>query len=277
MDEDADPAFPGATLAYDLAGCLRFYSRLPVPPLPGEGDPHAVPDFRTLPRMLPLAGLVLGLPGALVMLAAWGLGLGPFLAATLALTAGVLVTGALHEDGLADVADGFGGGSTSVRRLEIMRDSRIGAYGGVALMLSLALRIGALATLLDRGGHLAVLALVLAAALSRTACPGAPRSAAGRPPRRGRRGRRPSEPQDPVHGRCARTWPDTARPHPRAPAPRRNPDAGSRRARRPPASRPSRAGRSPARPETWWAPPSRGRRSPRSSDWWRRCRPEAAP
>ena len=169
MDEDADPAFPGAALTYDLAGCLRFYSRLPVPPLPGEDDPHAVPDFRTLPRMLPLAGLVLGLPGALVMLAAWGLGLGPFLAATLALAAGVLVTGALHEDGLADVADGFGGGSTPARRLEIMRDSRIGAYGGVALMLSLALRIGALATLLDRGGHLAVLALVLAAALSRTA------------------------------------------------------------------------------------------------------------
>ncbi|MDB5647906.1 adenosylcobinamide-GDP ribazoletransferase [Methylobacterium sp.] len=169
MQEDADPAFPGAALAYDLAGCLRFYSRLPVPTLPGEGDPHAVPDFRTLPRMLPLAGAILALPGALVLLAAWGLGLGPFLAATLGVTAGVLVTGALHEDGLADVADGFGGGGNPARRLEIMRDSRIGAYGGVALMLSLALRIGALATLLDRGGSLAALALVLAAALSRSA------------------------------------------------------------------------------------------------------------
>ena len=169
MIEDADPAFPGAAIAYDLAGCLRFYSRLPVPPLPGEGDIHGVPDFRTLPRMLPLAGLVLGLPGALVLLAAWGLGLGPYLAATLGLTAGVLITGALHEDGLADVADGFGGGSTPARRLEIMRDSRIGAYGGVALMLSLALRIGALATLLDRGGAMAALALPLAAALSRSA------------------------------------------------------------------------------------------------------------
>jgi adenosylcobinamide-GDP ribazoletransferase len=169
MNEEAEPAFPGARLAYDLAGCLRFYSRLPVPPLPGEGDPHAVPDFRTLPRMLPLAGVLLGLPGAGVLLAAWGLGLGPFLAAGLAVTAGVLVTGALHEDGLADVADGFGGGTTPARRLEIMRDSRIGAYGGVALMLSLALRIGALATLLDRIELLAAPALLLAAALSRSA------------------------------------------------------------------------------------------------------------
>ena len=169
MNEEAEPAFPGARLAYDLAGCLRFYSRLPVPPLPGEGDPHAVPDFRTLPRMLPLAGVLLGLPGAGVLLAAWGLGLGRFLAAGLAVTAGVLVTGALHEDGLADVADGFGGGTTPARRLEIMRDSRIGAYGGVALMLSLALRIGALATLLDRIELLAAPALLLAAALSRSA------------------------------------------------------------------------------------------------------------
>lgn len=172
MGEDArdEPAFPGALLAYDGAACLRFYSRLPVPALPGEGDPHAAPDFTRVPRMLPLAGLVLALPGGLVLLAAWGLGLGPFLAATLAVATGVLITGALHEDGLADVTDGFGGGTTRERRLEIMRDSRIGAYGGVALVLALALRIGALATLLDRtGGSGAALALVLAAALSRTA------------------------------------------------------------------------------------------------------------
>lgn len=164
-----EPAFPGAGLAYDGAACLRFYSRLPVPALPGEGDPHAPPDFTRVPRMLPLAGLVLALPGALVLLAAWGLGLGPFLAATLAVATGVLITGALHEDGLADVADGFGGGTTRERRLEIMRDSRIGAYGGVALVLALALRIGALATLLDRVDAGAAVALVLAAALSRTA------------------------------------------------------------------------------------------------------------
>jgi adenosylcobinamide-GDP ribazoletransferase len=164
-----EPPFPGAGFVHDWAACLRFYSRLPVPRLPGEGDPHAAPDFTRVPRMLPLAGLVLAVPGALVLLAAWGLGLGPFLAATLAVATGVLITGALHEDGLADVADGFGGGTTRERCLEIMRDSRIGAYGGVALVLALALRIGALATLLDRIDARAALALVLAASLSRTA------------------------------------------------------------------------------------------------------------
>ncbi len=151
-------------------GCLRFYSRLPVPQLPGEPDPHRVPDFTALPRMLPLAGLILALPAALVLAAGWWIGLGPFLAATLAVAVMVLATGALHEDGLADVADGFGGGGATLeRRLEIMRDSRIGAYGGAALVLALALRIGALATLLDRTGYAAATALILVAALSRLA------------------------------------------------------------------------------------------------------------
>jgi adenosylcobinamide-GDP ribazoletransferase len=161
--------WPGRGALYDLALCLRFYSRLPVPQLPGEPDPHRSPDFTRLPRMLPLAGLILALPAALVLAAAWRIGLGPFLAATLAIAALVVATGALHEDGLADVADGFGGGTTRERRLEIMRDSRIGAYGGAALVLALALRIGSLATLLDRTGAAAATALVLAAALSRVA------------------------------------------------------------------------------------------------------------
>ena len=160
--------WPGRGLLFDLATCLRFYSRLPVPRLPGEPDPHAVPDFRRAPRMLPVAGLILALPAGLTLLAAAKIGLGPFLAATLALAVAVLVTGALHEDGLADVADGLGG-ATRVRRLEIMRDSRIGTYGATALVLTLAMRIGALATLLDRTGAAAAVALVLAAALSRVA------------------------------------------------------------------------------------------------------------
>ena len=154
---------------YDLALCLRFYGRLPVPRLPGEPDPHRSPDFATLPRMLPLAGVILALPAALVLAAGWRVGLGPFLSATLAVAALVCATGALHEDGLADVADGFGGGTTRERRLEIMRDSRIGAYGGTALVLALALRIGALATLLDRLGLPAATALALAGSLSRVA------------------------------------------------------------------------------------------------------------
>ncbi|AWN36385.1 adenosylcobinamide-GDP ribazoletransferase [Methylobacterium radiodurans] len=159
--------WPGRFLLHDLAACLRFYSRLPVPHL-GPGDPYAAPDFTTVPRMLPVAGLILALPAAGALLAAWALGLGPFLAAVLALAVSVVVTGALHEDGLADVADGFGG-ATRERRLEIMRDSRIGAYGATTLVLALLLRIGALATLLDRVAAVAAVALLLAAALSRVA------------------------------------------------------------------------------------------------------------
>ncbi|WP_284246418.1 adenosylcobinamide-GDP ribazoletransferase, partial [Methylobacterium haplocladii] len=121
------PFFPGAGVLYDIAVCLRFFSRVSVPALPDEPAPHAAPDFTTVPRVLPLAGLLLALPAALVLVAGWELRLGPFVASALALAVLAMITGAMHEDGLADVADGFGGGSTWMRRLEIMRDSRIGA------------------------------------------------------------------------------------------------------------------------------------------------------
>src|SRR4051812_16406568 len=112
----------------DIAHCLRFYSRLPVPALPWEQNAHALPDFRRLVRVLPVAGLILGILPALALACACGLSLGPWLAAALAVTTATVTTGAFHEDGLADTADSFGG-STRERRLEIMRDSRIGSFG----------------------------------------------------------------------------------------------------------------------------------------------------
>jgi len=157
------------TAAIDLAHCVRFYSRLPVPALPWEQDAHAPPSFPRLLRMIPVAGLVLGLPPAAVLGLALGLNLGPWLAATLSVAAVVLTTGALHEDGLADTADSIGG-TTREKRLEIMRDSRIGAIGASALFLSLALRIGALAALAYRiDGGAVVAAILITASLSRTA------------------------------------------------------------------------------------------------------------
>lgn len=96
---------------------------------------------------LPVAGLLVGLAGALVYKVASRFGLTPSLAALLALAATALVTGALHEDGLADTADGLGGGRTRERKLEIMRDSRIGTYGVCALILSFGLRWSALAAI----------------------------------------------------------------------------------------------------------------------------------
>ncbi len=115
----------------------------------------------------PVAGAAVGFIGALILaLTAW-LGLPPLLCASLSTAALVAVTGALHEDGLADVADGFGGGATRERKLEIMRDSRIGAYGAVALALALILRVGALAASLEGPFGRAALSLILVAAMSR--------------------------------------------------------------------------------------------------------------
>jgi adenosylcobinamide-GDP ribazoletransferase len=85
------------------------------------------------------------------------------LAASWAFVAILMTTGAFHEDGLADTADGFGGGRTLERKLEIMRDSRIGTYGAVALGLALLIRISAVAAL---GRPLPVLVALIAAAVA---------------------------------------------------------------------------------------------------------------
>ncbi|WP_332683422.1 adenosylcobinamide-GDP ribazoletransferase [Bosea sp. (in: a-proteobacteria)] len=157
----APPVWPGWLAA--TAACIRFYSRLPVPELPGE-TAHMAPDFRLLPRALPFAALLIALPGALVLLGAGLAGLSAPLAAALAVTVLVVTTGAFHEDGLADSADGLFGGWTPERRLEIMKDSRIGSYGTLALGLSLLLRVTAMAAILDGAGAWAGAAAVLIAA-----------------------------------------------------------------------------------------------------------------
>src|SRR5204862_7906526 len=101
----------------------------------------------------------------LVYTLAVALDLPPLLAALIAVAATVAVTGALHEDGLADTADGFGGGGERERKLQIMRDSRIGTYGVIALVLALGARIAALASFDDNAD--AVCAFVLCQAASR--------------------------------------------------------------------------------------------------------------
>ncbi|WP_421703614.1 adenosylcobinamide-GDP ribazoletransferase [Aliiroseovarius sp.] len=115
----------------------------------------------------PLAGALVGLIAGMVGLATWSLGVPPGFAAGLALVTQAMLTGAMHEDGLADTADGLWGGYTRERRLEIMKDSAIGAYGTIALVLSLLLRFAALSALFATGQ--AVLALIAAGALSRAA------------------------------------------------------------------------------------------------------------
>ncbi|WP_246725286.1 adenosylcobinamide-GDP ribazoletransferase [Beijerinckia sp. L45] len=153
----------------DILIALRFFSCLPLPAtrreiaLGSQGLAQAV-------MMVPVAGAVIGLIPALVLAAAGAIGLPSSIAAPLAVAALVMVTGALHEDGLADCADGFGGGRTRERKLEIMRDSRIGTYGGCAIGLSLYLRAASLAVIAEHGVLLAAAALVASAAVSRTLC-----------------------------------------------------------------------------------------------------------
>lgn len=160
-----DPMLPDR-IAQDLSAALRFYSRLPLP----AGDAHAAPSLDRIAYAVPLAGAVIGAIGGLVLAGSLALKLPAFLAAALAVTALALVTGAFHEDGLADTADGLGGGRDRAQRLAIMRDSRIGSYGATALVLSLLLRVGALEALATAAGPLrAALTLVAAEAVSRAA------------------------------------------------------------------------------------------------------------
>ena len=144
----------------DILLALVLLTRLPLPRLPDS----AFARQAKAAWAYPLAGLAVALPacvlGALALAA--GLPAGP--AAGLVMTVQVLLTGAMHEDGLADVADGFWGGFTRERRLEIMKDSRIGAYGVLALVLILILRWSALTALIGAGG---IWALAGVAALSR--------------------------------------------------------------------------------------------------------------
>lgn len=152
----------------DLIAGLRFYSRLPLPPLAGEDGAHAPPDLDRLAPMVPLVGAVLGgLAGLVLVPASWLWP--PVTAAILCVAAAVVMTGAFHEDGLADTADSFGG-YTLDKRLEIMRDSRIGTFGAAALGLALLLRVSAIAGLVALAGPWrTLLALMVAGALSRTA------------------------------------------------------------------------------------------------------------
>jgi adenosylcobinamide-GDP ribazoletransferase len=113
----------------------------------------------------PIVGLLVGTIGAVV---ATVLGaIDPILAAGVTVAALVLVTGGLHEDGLADLADGFGGGRDKAHKLEIMRDSRIGSYGTLALILILGLRVQALVAVQD----MAILGLIAIEAASRAGLP----------------------------------------------------------------------------------------------------------
>lgn len=161
-DETATPIGPASRLD-DLRLALSFLTRIPMGSFRHPGTlADAVWAF-------PLVGVIVGAIGGVVYYGAIEVGLWPMIAALLAVAAMTIATGALHEDGLADVADGFGGGATQSRKLEIMRDSRIGSYGVLALIFSVGLRATAIAAI--GSAELAVAVIIAAAVAARAVLP----------------------------------------------------------------------------------------------------------
>jgi adenosylcobinamide-GDP ribazoletransferase len=148
----------------DFKTAVAFLTRLPMPhpmgPMPA--------NFIRAQRMFPLVGAAIGGAVGFVCLAMRMTGVPDLAAAALALGASAMLTGALHEDGLADVADGFGGGRDPAAKLEIMRDSRLGTYGALILMVSFVAKLASLAALPDA---FVVQSLIAAHALARGVLP----------------------------------------------------------------------------------------------------------
>ena len=152
---------------------LQFFTRIPVTGRLADWVGFSPGMLRASAAHLPGIGWIVGgFASAVYALAAWALGPGPFTplaAAALCTVATVWLTGGFHEDGLADVADGLGGSADRERALDIMKDSRIGAYGTLALVLGLLCKVALLAGLGARGTGTAVVALAGAHVLSRFA------------------------------------------------------------------------------------------------------------
>ena len=147
---------------------VQFLTRIPTPQLAGF-QPEWI---QRSARYYPLVGQMVGGAAALILYGAaqvWS----PWIAALLAVGGGIALTGGFHEDGLADTADGLGGGLTRDRRLEIMKDSRLGSYGALALGLTLGLRVAALAMLVQIWPLLAAITVLAAHGLGRAAAVGA--------------------------------------------------------------------------------------------------------
>ena len=161
-DEDGTDQQP---LGGDCASAFLLLSRIPVTWHRFPDD--RPPDFISSLWAFPLVGLVIGAIGGLVLLGGQMLALPPIVVAIAGLTAMVMLSGAMHEDGLADMADGFGGGRDTEAKIRIMHDSRIGSYGVLAIVLSVAMRVALYTTLLagfDGAGVVMLMAVIQATA-----------------------------------------------------------------------------------------------------------------
>ncbi len=144
-----------------LLAAVQYFTRVPVPGWVGHDQ--ALLDDAV--RYLPAVGLLVGAAGAAVLVGVAAVASMP-VAVSASLIATALLTGAFHEDGLADTADGLGGAADAVRAMQIMKDSRIGTYGAMALVLALLFKF---ATLSSMPVRTAAMALIAAHAVSRLA------------------------------------------------------------------------------------------------------------
>jgi adenosylcobinamide-GDP ribazoletransferase len=166
MDRDTQSTIAGHARDWstDLSLAIALLTRIPTAHVS-----VATPDgMARAQRTFPLVGAMIGLAVGLVDRGLLALGVPELAAAALALGAGAALTGALHEDGLADVGDGFGGGRDRETKLAIMRDSRLGTYGVLVLLVSFVAKLSALASL---PVATIIPALVVAHTLARTAMP----------------------------------------------------------------------------------------------------------
>lgn len=155
---------PLTGLVTDTVRSLGFLSRLPLSSAWFDGFDGR---YDRAARTFPIAGAITALPGAATLGMLLAIGVPPLPAATVSLAVGIALTGALHEDGLADTADGLAG-RTPAQRIAIMRDSAVGTYGIVALIVAFTLRVTALGSIVAAvGPTLAGLAIVSGAAASR--------------------------------------------------------------------------------------------------------------
>jgi adenosylcobinamide-GDP ribazoletransferase len=135
---------------------VSYYTRIPAPSL----LPYQPSYLNQSSRYLPVIGWIAGAFAFFVFFAA-GYIFSSSIAILLSIAGSILLTGAFHEDGFADVCDGFGGGWTKDRILEIMKDSRLGTYGTTGLILILALKFLALQQLLSITGNTFTVMLLL--------------------------------------------------------------------------------------------------------------------
>lgn len=151
---------------------VQFFTRIPVTGALANWVGFSPAMLRASAAHFPGVGWIVGGLSALVFGASlWllpSLPAAPWVAAIASTVFSVLLTGAFHEDGLADLADGLGGSPDRERALEIMKDSRIGSYGAVALVLALLAKVALLALLAQANATLAVFALFAAHVTSRT-------------------------------------------------------------------------------------------------------------